>query len=131
MNSGSFNRLIYYKCAYEKNLSQSVEPLHYVMYSGKFENCSKCTYNDKSFWHPYDLEIIDTESELKGINRIVSKCPQHKYSPNCKKSEYCMSTYDDSSPVVLSQELCPIVHNNIPRVCGPGYELKKESYCKK
>ena len=34
--------LIYDTCAYKKRLDESVGPLNYTLYPGKYENCSKC-----------------------------------------------------------------------------------------
>lgn len=127
-DSGSFTRLRYDRCAHQKDTFQSVEPLQYQMYGGKYESCSKCTDKD-SFYRPIDAIIVDTESELKGITRANSRCPQYKYSPYCKKSKSCTSTFDKSMPVVLAPENCPIVRNNIPRISGPGYELNTEPFC--
>jgi hypothetical protein len=128
-DSGSFTRLRYDRCSHQKDIYQSAEPLQYVMYSGKFENCSRCVYDENSFYRPFDDAIVDTESELKGINRIASSCPQFKYSPHCKKSKTCTSTFDKSAPVILVQEMCPIVSNNIPRIDSPKFELNTE-HCK-
>lgn len=129
--SGSFNRSTYDRCAYQKSLYESVSPLQYNMFGGKFENCSKCTYDENSFWKPTDGSIIDQESELKNITRRATRCPQYKYTPNCTKSCGCTSTFDKSNPIVMAQEVCPIIHNNIPRMYGPGYELKTEPFCQK
>ena len=38
----SSNRLMYDTCAYKKRLDESVGPLNYTLYPGKYENCSKC-----------------------------------------------------------------------------------------
>ena len=122
-DSGSFNRLSYDKCAYEKEIQQSTSPLNYRMYQGAFENDTKCVYNKDSFYHPYDIAIIDGDSELKGLGRQTSNCPQKKYNPNCDKSAECTSTFDESNPIVLMSEVCPIIKNNIQRVQGPGYTL--------
>jgi len=130
-DSGSFTRLRYDRCAHQKDTHQSVEPLQYVMYPGKYENCSKCTYNEESFYRPFDEAVVDAESELKGLTRPASSCPQNKYSPKCPKSKTCTSTFDKSVPIVLAQEVCPIVKNNIPRIDGPGYDLKTEPFCGK
>jgi len=129
MNSGSegsFNRLRYDNCAYQKALFESTDPLKYQLYQGKFEHCAKCTDNNK-FWRPYDL--VDVESDLMGINRPSSKCPQNQYNPACKKSARCMSTFDKSAPVVLAPEVCPIIRNNIPRMTTPGYSVPSGAYC--
>jgi len=119
-DSGSFNHLKYDKCAYEEDLAQSLSPFGYRTYNGQFENCKKCVYNKDSFYRPFDLPIVDTESELKGISRRSTRCSVNKYSPTCQKSATCTSTFDNSVPVVYAQEICPIVNNNIPRVKGTG-----------
>ena len=125
MNTGSSNRLIYDRCAYDKELAESVAPLNYRMYSGAHENCNKCIYT--KFYRPFDL--VEQESELKNITRPATKCPSFKYNPKCKKSKSCTSTFDDSVPVVLAPEVCPIVHNNIPKTNSPGYDLPPRAVC--
>jgi len=130
-DSGSFNHLRYDKCAYALDLSQSVEPLQWVMYSGKFENCSKCTASNDHFWRPFDNDIVDAESELKGIMRRKTKCFNSQYSPNCKNTDKpCTGTFARTNPVVWAPELCPIVHSNMPKFNGVGYSLQTEPFCK-
>jgi hypothetical protein len=129
--SAAFGRLKYDRCAYQKDLYQSVEPLAYMMDPTKFENCGKCTYDEKSFWRPFDGQIVDAESELKNITRRATKCPQYKYLPGCPKSCYCTNTFDPTNPIVMDQSICPIVHNNISQIRGPGYILKTEPFCPK
>ncbi len=121
--SGSFNRLRYDKCAYEKTLFQSTSPMQYRLSMDPFENSNKCIYDKDSFYHPYDEKIIDASSELSGRGRPASDCAQNKYNPNCEKSAMCTSTYDSSNPIVLAPEVCPIIQNNLPKILGPGYEL--------
>lgn len=129
-DSGGFNRLIYDRCEFEKRTKESTDPLSWRMYPGKYENCKKCIY-DNQFTRPFDNDIVDRESELKGISRRASRCGQFKYNPGCKKSAQCTSTFDPSNPIVLAQEVCPIIHNNIPRINGPGYTLDTEPFCPK
>lgn len=126
-DSGSFNRLSYDTCAYEKTLYQSVEPLAYFTFGQMYENNSKCTYNGK-FVRPIDNDIIDRESELRGLGRTASKCPQNDYNPDCKKSRRCTSTFDKENPVVFPGEVCPIVHSGLAKITGPGYTLKTEPF---
>jgi hypothetical protein len=116
---GSSNRLPYDCCAYEKRLAESVSPLEYQLYEGKYESCTKCIYD--KFYRPFDL--VDFESELKNITRPNTKCDSLKYNPSCKKSKSCISTFDPEVPIVFASEICPIVHNNIPKMTHPGYEL--------
>jgi len=125
MNIGSFNRSSYDTCAYEKKLYEETSPLAYQLYEGKFENCNKCIYD--KFYRPFDL--VDIESELQNKTRRASKCPQHKYNPQCKRGPRCTSTFDKSVPVVFPGEVCPIVHNNIPKRTDPGYRVPSGNLC--
>jgi hypothetical protein len=129
MNTGSSNRLIYDKCAYDKNLSESVAPLNYRMYSGAHENCNKCVHD--KIYRPFDL--VDQESELKNITRLSTKCPEFKYNPNCKKQKgckkHCHTTFDNNNPIVLAPEVCPIVFNNIEKPTDVGYTMPNQDIC--
>lgn len=125
MNIGSSNRLPYDNCAYQKELYESTSPLLYNLYEGKHENCKKCLYD--KFWRPFDL--VDIESELKNITRPNTRCDQFKYDPKCKKSSSCISTFDKDIPVVFMADICPIIHNNIPKMTEPGYSLPPASIC--
>lgn len=126
--NGSSNRPIYDTCAYEKRLYESTSPLAYRLLFSAQENCNKCTDNNK-FYVKYQPEIVDVESELRMLNKPLSQCDQFKYSPTCKKSGMCMSTFDKSAPVVLDPIVCPIVHNNIARRTSPGYHLPNPNPC--
>src|SRR5271156_5964704 len=127
MNLGSSSRGIYDECAYQKKLFESTSPLFHQLYFGASENCNKCT--DGHFYTKYQPEIVDTESELLNLTRPLSKCDQFKYSPTCKRSGLCVSTFDPSRPVVFDPQVCPIVYNNIPRRTHPGYHLPSPNIC--
>jgi hypothetical protein len=124
---GSSNRLIYDECAYAQKLGDSTSPFQYRTYMGMYENCEKCV-QDK-FWRPFDAEIVDVESELKNISRPATKCASLKYHPACKKSDMCISTYDNSRPVVLNRDVCPVVKNNIPRMSSNGLNPVADLQC--
>ncbi len=128
MNIGSSNRTLYDSCSYEKDLYESVSPLNYRMYGGFGENCNKCI-NDK-FYVKYQPEIVNVESELRNLTRPLSNCDQFKYSPTCKQSGLCTSTFDPKVPIVLAPEVCPIVYSNIPRRTHPGYHLGDPNVCR-
>ena len=83
----SSNRLIYDTCAYKQNLEQSVGPLAYQLYPGRFENCNKCrielgTVGGTAVSH-IKGNLVDLEGDLLGITRKASLCPQQKFSSNC------------------------------------------------
>jgi hypothetical protein len=127
-HKGFSTRLPYDPCAYNKELSESVAPYAYQMFDGKYENCNRCVYDH--FTRPFDADIVDVDSELSNRTRPASKCPSRKYNPNCKKSENCISTYDNAVPVVLAPEVCPIVFNNIPVSKSNGIRNPRPANCK-
>jgi len=126
-HKGFSSRLPYDDCAYKKELSESVAPFAYQMYDGKFENCRKCVYDH--YTRPFDADITDVDSELKNITRRATKCPSRMYNPGCKKSQTCISTYDESAPVVLAPEVCPIVYNNLVWKEGTGVRHPRPANC--
>jgi hypothetical protein len=74
----SLTRLSYDECAYNKALKQSTSPLNYMLYPGKFYNCSKCRIelgqvggNNVSL---YNGNLVDLESNLMGIDNKTNKC---------------------------------------------------------
>lgn len=125
MNQGSSNRTIYDNCAYAQWVYSSTQPLDYMLYMGKNENCGKCRYD--KFWHPYDL--VDVESELRNQTRPASKCGAYRYNPNCTASKKCISTYDTKVPVVYPPEVCSILYQNIPKRTDPGYKIPDPNIC--
>jgi hypothetical protein len=76
----SFNRSIYDKCAYSKELQESVTPLEYNLFRNKYENCVQCPVG--SFTNNLEFgEKTDAESELYGLKRNLSRCDSQKYNP--------------------------------------------------
>ena len=127
-NYGSSNRLKYDCCTYKTDLRQSTSPLGYMLYEGKFENCGKCMHNNV-FYRKQDVRLVDVESELSNRTRVGTRCPEFKYNPNCKRSRSCFSTFDKENPITPAPEICPIVHNNIPKMTTPGYVLPRHNFC--
>lgn len=122
---GGSNRLIYDNCAFKQRISDSTIPLGYNLYRGKFENCNRCIVD--KYWRPFDL--VDYESELLNINRPSTRCDKYKYNPNCEKTKACISTFEKDIPIVLSPDLCPIIHNNIPRVKDTFVNIPNDYIC--
>lgn len=79
------NRLTYDSCAYQQALSQSVQPLSYVMDPIRYEHCDKCrpelgVVGGTAVSH-ITGNLVDLENDLRGQNRPNTHCPAFKYIP--------------------------------------------------
>lgn len=87
-NIMSSTRLPYDTCAYKERITESTAPLDYSLYTGKFENCTKCRVelgivggNNVSL---FSGNLVDLESDLRGQTRPASLCSSMKYHPKCE-----------------------------------------------
>ena len=83
----SFTKLSYDTCAYKNDLAQSIGTLGWIIDPSRYENDSKSRIefgivggNDVSL---IKGNMTDLESDLYGITRLQSKCPQLKYLNPC------------------------------------------------
>lgn len=87
----SSNRLIYDTCAYKQNLNQSTSPLSYTLSTDRYENCNKCRMElglvgGTNVSH-IKGNLVDLETELRGITRKASLCSSQKYNNKCAASD--------------------------------------------
>ena len=111
----SFNRLKYDNCAYTKEISESVSPLDYYLFKGKYENCEQCPVGNAT----NNLEFgkkANLESELYGLNREQSKCPSKKYDPSKP------FTKPDFSPSRLCESVYYITPTNMKMPTSNGID---------
>ena len=83
----SSNRLMYDTCEYQTRLNESVGPLQYMLNPMRYENCNKCRMDlgvvgGTAVSH-IKGNLVDLETELKGITRKASQCPSKKYQSPC------------------------------------------------
>ena len=97
----SSNRLIYDKCAYATEIKESTGPLEYNLFKGKYENCKQCPVGE--------FTNADTESELHGLTRPGTKCPELKFDPT---KEY---KYPELSPARMCENIYYITPNNLEK----------------
>ena len=124
----SFNRLMYDSCSYKKTVEESTGTLSYMLNPIKYENCSKCrvefgVLGGTNVSHTKG-QLVDTESELRNITRMNSKCPTKKYIPQCdKKSENDNGL--PCGPYQLSEKHLKPCSNfaQRPRIDNVGYTL--------
>lgn len=122
----SFNRLNYDNCAYSKKIEESTSPLDYNLFKGKYENCKECPVGS----HTNNLEFGSktiVESELIGLTRQESKCPDKKYNP--KNS----SVTADYSPPQMCHSIYYITPTNMkmPTSNGLNEQLMNNNCCEK
>ena len=83
----SSNRLMYDTCEYKTRIGESVGPLEYMLNPIRFENCNKCRMElglvgGTAVSH-IKGNLVDLETDLRGITRKASLCPSKKYQPPC------------------------------------------------
>jgi hypothetical protein len=96
----SSNRLMYDRCAYATEIKESTEPLEYNLFLGKYENCKTCPVGNFPNVLPFGPRT-NVESELWGITRPATDCPEKKFIANSdfkgklpfSPPEMCQSIY--------------------------------------
>lgn len=101
----SFNRLAYDHCRYSRELNENTNILKYIINESRYEHPKKCR-------HELGLlgganvsvsrdNIVDVESELFGITRVLSKCAVSQAKPL------------EDNPVILNDKTRPIDTRNV------------------
>lgn len=87
----SFTRSKFDDCAYQKELNENQNVLHYNLDANKFYNCNP-TRIDFGLLGGNNVSqssenLVDVESELRNQNRLYSRCPRRKFRPTCNVLE--------------------------------------------
>ena len=114
------------------DLKQSSAPLEFSLDPNYAEQCDPC-FSSEVGWIgkqgvSYDttVPIIDTESELFNLNRVLSKDPKFKYQPQCLSKD-CVGLIggcDDCQPKLYHFRECNI-KNESTRLSNPISTLKE------
>ena len=85
------NRTRYDPCEYKQAVTQSTNPLAYMLYPAKFESASKCR-NQLGLVGGNEVSnvrgnLVDLESDLMGITRTAGRCDAVLYRPSCPMTE--------------------------------------------
>ena len=102
----SYNRLSYDTCTYSRELSENVNILKYVINEDRYEHPQKC-FHDKGLLGGATVskirgDVVDLESELRGITRNLSKCAISKAKP--LEDEF----------MILNDKTAPVDTRNLP-----------------
>jgi hypothetical protein len=89
----SFTRPSQDTCSYRHELAQTIGPGEYQL--AKPYPCNPCFVNDPHIRMQRfgaslsrNTSLIDIDSEMIGINRKFSRCPELKYIPTCVNNQY-------------------------------------------
>jgi len=127
----SATRGLYDECHTQLKVRDSVSPLEYMLYQGAHESCTRC----RSAPNKGDVSLIDAESELLGITRFASRCPQFKFSPKCDvKGVKCIPTGKlpvELEPSVCMTDLNPMTPYYPARTTDNGINIPYEVACSK
>lgn len=129
----SWNRTKYDTCAYQKELSQSTSNINYAMDPNKFYNHQECRA-DLGIIAGNNVSVtknnmVDLESDLLGITRQNTLCPERKFIPHCSKcSEISGIKGKDTCKIsgVTHLPECDIIKYQ-PRINHVGYSIKYPS----
>ena len=114
----SFNRLTYDNCAYAKTLQESTSSLEFNLYRGKFENKKQCPVG--KFTNNLEFGIrTDVESDLLGVIRQDSKCPEKKFDPSKPR------TKADYTPPKVCDTIYYITPTNMKMPTSNGFDNKQ------
>lgn len=113
----SFTRSQYDSCAYAKEIQESTSPLEYFLFKGKYENCKQCPVGSFTNNLPFGPKA-DVESELFGITREQTRCPERKYNPNKPAPKA------DFSPAIMCQSIYSITPTNMKMPTSNGLNNK-------
>jgi len=98
----SFTRLTHDTCAYKHELSQTVGPGEYQL--AKPYPCNPCFSKDPRIRMQRfgasvskSTSLIDVDSEMIGLSRKQTKCPDLQYMPECGANGYCGANSGGSS----------------------------------
>jgi len=132
----SSNRLSYDSCAYQKSLQQSMGPLDYMMYTGKYENSAKCRIefgtvggNGVSI---FSGNLVDLESDLRGQTRQASMCPSNMYHPSQKMNgkllnqPSCQMQYYPKVPIPQQNAGTTCNYNNVESFTNRNQQHKRQ-----
>jgi hypothetical protein len=108
----SFNRIPYDTCAYSHVLSESIGPGVYSLTTPP-STCTPCHPADPyirlqstGVSHLAKSNLVDIDSELIGITRNLTGCPERKYLPMKNGSAYCGAQAGRAAGCVPGSKVC-------------------------
>jgi hypothetical protein len=118
----SFNRTNYDKCKIDTTFRDSNFILMYQLEPSKYYNCNKCFMLGSIVGGPINSapreQVVDTESQLFGIDRIYSKCPTHQFLPSSNTYNQHNGAPGDNQVQTNQLKTCFFVNQPKPSYSG-------------
>ena len=115
----SFNRLRYDTCSYQHQLAETTGPGVYKLAEPP-NTCQPCHPTDPyirlqrmGVSHSKNTPLIDIDSELIGISRNLTDCPERKHLPSQDGSAYCGAQGGRVAGCRPTDKLCVDLENMI------------------
>ena len=114
------------------DVRQSTAPLQFALDPMYAERCQPCLPTEigwlgkQGVSYETNRPIVDTESNLFNINRVLSRDPHYKYQPSCHKGQCVgvMNGCDQCQPPLTHLPICEI-KNESTRLSNPISTLKE------
>lgn len=129
---GNWSRLKYDRGSLEVDTRQATAPLEYTLDPNYAERCNQCRpegpgwLGKQGVSYDTNVPIVDTESELFNLNRVLTRDPNYQYLPNCPKCGNCDDGLVCGGGVVAGCDMCQPKLYNFPS-CNLQYEYTRTS----
>jgi hypothetical protein len=132
----AFTHLLYDKCTYKHALQESMAPCDYMLDQNFAHNSKACFVKSPAVRQTYYgvatcKDLIDVDSELMGLNRRTSRCPDKRYHPSqhdfcyAKKAKECNDL--DPENCRISNPPCTLRARGINRFECPFTDMQKHT----
>ena len=118
--SGSSNRLSYDVPEFNQRVAESVTPLEYQLYSGKYLRDNWCGKIHNKTSELAFGERVSIENDVLNIDRKSSKASIQKYQPPCDEAPSCNLKHHNFSPALLCDR--NVVWTNLVKPTNPGFD---------
>ena len=109
---GNWSRTKYDRGSLELDTRQSTSPLEYSLDPNYAERCNQCRppgpgwIGKQGVSYDTTAPLVDTESELMNLNRVLTRDPNYKYIPYCPQCGGCPEGYPCGGGVLKGCETC-------------------------
>lgn len=111
----SFTRTKYDECALKQSNTESTSPFDWITDSSIIESKEACFEAASPFMHnPFrsiPMDSVDIESDLRGQNFKLTKCPQNKFNPDKQAPVKNKNLIDCNGKLVAE-------HTRVGRACN-------------